>query len=75
MLAQAPDGSRLYRYGATPPVRGTTGDVEALAQYAGQSAGIVTELRPATAIVHELARGAFAALGSVRGYGDDRIAA
>ena len=47
MLAHAPDGSRLYRYGATPAVGGATGDVEALAIYAGQSAGIVNDFLPA----------------------------
>ena len=75
MIAQAPDSSRLYRYGATPPVRGTTGDVEALALYAGQSTGIVTESRPAAEIVHELAHRASAALGIVHVYGETRIAA
>jgi NAD(P)H-dependent flavin oxidoreductase YrpB (nitropropane dioxygenase family) len=75
VIAQAPDGSRLCRYAATPPVRGTTGDVEALALYAGQSTGIVTASRPAAEIVHELAYGASAALGIVHDHGEDRIAA
>jgi nitronate monooxygenase len=75
VLAHAPDGTCLYRYGATPPVRGTSGDVEALALYAGQTAGIVAELQPAAAIVDELARGAAEALGMVHGHGGERIAA
>lgn len=75
VLAHGPDGSALYRYGATPPVRGTTGNVEALALYAGQSTGIITELRPAAAIVEELARGATEALGSEHVPRDARIAA
>jgi NAD(P)H-dependent flavin oxidoreductase YrpB (nitropropane dioxygenase family) len=66
VLAQAPDGSYIGRYDATPPVRGTTGDVEALALYAGQSAALVSELRPAAAIVDELAAGAADAIERVR---------
>jgi nitronate monooxygenase len=62
LVAHAPDGSRLYRYDAGPPVGGTTGDVEALALYAGQSAGIVNDVLPAAAIVEELISGAAQAL-------------
>jgi NAD(P)H-dependent flavin oxidoreductase YrpB (nitropropane dioxygenase family) len=65
LVARAPDGTCLYRYGAETPVPGTTGDVEALAHYAGQSAGIVEEVRPAATIVDELVRGAAEALGTV----------
>jgi nitronate monooxygenase len=54
VVARAPDGNRLYRYGPDPAVGGATGDVEALALYAGQSAGIVRDLLPAPAIVEEL---------------------
>ena len=75
VLAHAPDGSPLIRYGATPPVRGTTGDVEALALYAGQSAGLVADLRPAAAIVDQLAREAARALGAIYAHRDARIAA
>lgn len=62
VVACAPDGRELHRYGADAPVGGATGQVEALASYAGQSAGIVTQLRPAAAIVDELVAGAAAAL-------------
>jgi NAD(P)H-dependent flavin oxidoreductase YrpB (nitropropane dioxygenase family) len=65
VVAYAPDGTCLYRYGAGIPVRGATGDVEALAHYAGQSAGIVRHVRPAAAIVDELVTGAGEALSSV----------
>jgi nitronate monooxygenase len=64
VVARAPDGTRLYRYGAEIPVRRATGDVEALAHYAGQSAGIVQDVRPAATIVDELVRGAAEALRS-----------
>jgi nitronate monooxygenase len=62
VVAHAPDGTCLYRYGANAPVCGTTGNVEALALYAGQSAGIVQDVRPAAAIVDELVAGAVEAL-------------
>jgi NAD(P)H-dependent flavin oxidoreductase YrpB (nitropropane dioxygenase family) len=65
VVARAPDGTGLYRYGAEIPVHGTTGDVEALAHYAGQSAGIVEDVRPAAVIVDELVRGAAQALRCV----------
>jgi NAD(P)H-dependent flavin oxidoreductase YrpB (nitropropane dioxygenase family) len=64
VVAHAADGARLYRYGAETPVRGVTGDVEALAHYAGQSAGMVEDVRPAATIVDELVRGAAEALAS-----------
>lgn len=62
VVAHAPDGTSLYRYGASAPVSGTTGNVEALALYAGQSAGIVQDVRPAAAIVDELVADAAEAL-------------
>jgi nitronate monooxygenase len=62
LIAHGPDGTPLYRYGPEPPLAGTTGDVEALALYAGESAGLVRELLPAAAIVEELVAGAVQAL-------------
>jgi NAD(P)H-dependent flavin oxidoreductase YrpB (nitropropane dioxygenase family) len=64
VVAYAPDGACLYRYGPDPPVGGATGDVEALAMYAGQSAGIVEQIRSAAAIVDELVTGAADVLAS-----------
>jgi NAD(P)H-dependent flavin oxidoreductase YrpB (nitropropane dioxygenase family) len=58
VLAHAPDGRALYRYGLDAPVTGTTGDIEALALYAGQSAGIARHVLPAADIVAELTRDA-----------------
>jgi NAD(P)H-dependent flavin oxidoreductase YrpB (nitropropane dioxygenase family) len=63
VVAYAPDGSCLYRYGPDPALGGATGDVEALALYAGQSAGIVKDVLPAAAIVDGLISGAAQALG------------
>jgi len=75
VLAHARDGSPVQRYAATPPVPGTTGDIEALAMYAGRSTGIVNRQRPAAAIVREFAREAAKALGAVHPDGEDRAAA
>jgi nitronate monooxygenase len=65
VVARVPDGASLYRYGAEIPVRVATGNVEALAHYAGQSTAIVEDVLPAATIVDELVRGAAAALGRV----------
>jgi NAD(P)H-dependent flavin oxidoreductase YrpB (nitropropane dioxygenase family) len=63
LIAQAPDGSPLYRYGLDAALSGTRGDVEALALYAGQSVGIVKDIVPAAAIIDQLINEAAKALG------------
>jgi NAD(P)H-dependent flavin oxidoreductase YrpB (nitropropane dioxygenase family) len=45
------------RFGPVPPTRDSTGAIEAMPFYAGQSAGAVTAIRPAREIVRELATG------------------
>lgn len=45
------------RFGAQPPTRDSTGVIEAMAFYAGQSAGAVAAVQPAGEIVAELAMG------------------
>jgi NAD(P)H-dependent flavin oxidoreductase YrpB (nitropropane dioxygenase family) len=62
VLAHAPDGTPIDRYAATPPMPGVTGDIEALALYAGQSAALIDDLRPAAEIVDRLVFEAAAAL-------------
>lgn len=47
----------VARFGPQPPTRGSTGAIEAMPFYAGQSAGAVTRIEPAAAIVADLARG------------------
>lgn len=44
----------LPRRGTTPPVRGTTGQIEAMALYAGRSVGAVQRVDPAAVIINEL---------------------
>ena len=54
-MASWADGSPVRRYSASLPQPGMTGEVEALALYAGQSAGLVSRLQPAHDIVKEVA--------------------
>jgi NAD(P)H-dependent flavin oxidoreductase YrpB (nitropropane dioxygenase family) len=49
------------RFGPQPPTRDSTGATDAMALYAGQSAGAVRDVRPAAEIVTELAAGISAA--------------
>ncbi len=49
------DGSPILRYSSVLPNSMKTGELEALALYAGQSAGMVTRLQSASEIVKELA--------------------
>ena len=62
VVAHAPDGRALVRYAADAAVAGTTGNVEALALYAGQGAGVARHVLPADEIVAELTRDAARAL-------------
>jgi nitronate monooxygenase len=57
-----PDGHPVERYGDDLPVDGATGETEAWAQYAGQSAGLTDDVRPAGEVVHDLVTAAGRAL-------------
>jgi nitronate monooxygenase len=50
-------GSPVERYSDTIPTRQTTGDLEALALYAGESSAKIDAVRPAAEIVSEIAAG------------------
>jgi len=50
-IATEPDGRRIARYDFPEPFDGVEGDWEAMALYAGQSAGLVGEVKPAAEIV------------------------
>lgn len=54
------------RLGPQAPTRATTGDIAAMALYAGQGVGAVREVRPAAEIVRELTDGAARLLGRQR---------
>jgi len=58
---------RVFRCGDddfAPPVAGMSGDMEAMANYAGQSVGVVRQRQPAGDIVREVAAEAERVLGS-----------
>ena len=54
IAATFPDGEGIPRYATRPPYSGMQGKVEDLALYAGQSSGLISEMRPARVIVREL---------------------
>jgi nitronate monooxygenase len=54
-VAKFPDGRPIIRYSTVMPLADMTGDLEALALYTGQSAGLASRIQPAKEIVRELA--------------------
>jgi NAD(P)H-dependent flavin oxidoreductase YrpB (nitropropane dioxygenase family) len=67
VIAAHPDGTPVRRYGIDEPLAGMSGDLEALAHYAGQSAGVIRAVKPAGAIVRELVEEAESVLGRLAG--------
>jgi nitronate monooxygenase len=55
IVARRADGSAVVRYDYAPPVVGMSGDLEAMANHAGQSAGVIRKRQPAADIVREVA--------------------
>jgi nitronate monooxygenase len=58
VVARSKGGDPIHLYDDTIPLANMTGDVERLALYAGQSVGLVHDIKSASAIVHELAEDA-----------------
>ncbi|MFL5578560.1 MAG: NAD(P)H-dependent flavin oxidoreductase [Gemmatimonadaceae bacterium] len=56
-VARRGDGPALPRYHFAAPTREAAGDVEAMALYAGEGAGLVRAVEPAASIVADLAAG------------------
>jgi nitronate monooxygenase len=56
-VAYRADRSAIRRYHFAAPTREMTGNIEAMALYAGQSVGLVREENPASVIMQELLRG------------------
>lgn len=54
-VARFADGRAVERYSDVIPLPGMTGEVEALALYAGQSVGLISAVRPAREIVADVA--------------------
>jgi len=67
VVASGPDGGPVPRYSDVIPLPETTGSVEALALYMGQSAGLVTRVQPAAEIVEDVRREAEEALQRLSG--------
>jgi len=62
------DGEPIPRYGSDAPRLGASGDVEAMSMYAGQSVGLIDDVRPAGEIVRQLADEAATALKAGGGF-------
>jgi nitronate monooxygenase len=62
VIATDPAGEPLPRYSSTSPRDGIQGDIEALSLWAGQSAGLIEDVRPAGDIVRSIADEAAAVL-------------
>ena len=57
VIAHFPSGEAIVRYEPGAPLVGTTGDIEALSLWAGQSVALANRTQPAAAIVAELVSG------------------
>jgi enoyl-[acyl-carrier protein] reductase II len=57
----AGSGMPIQRFASLPPNASATGDIESMSLLAGQSAGLVNDIRPAAEIVREMVREAEAA--------------
>jgi nitronate monooxygenase len=57
VIAHFPSGEEIVRYEPGAPLLGTTGDIEALSMWAGQSVALVKEPQSAAEIVAELVSG------------------
>jgi nitronate monooxygenase/enoyl-[acyl-carrier protein] reductase II len=58
VVARFADGRPVHLYDDTIPLPGMTGEVEKLALYAGQSVGLVNEVKPVDAIMQEIVQDA-----------------
>jgi len=56
-IARGDDGRPVVRYSSALALEGTTGDIEALSLWAGQSVALAKRTQPAADIVAELASG------------------
>jgi len=54
VIAHFASGEEIVRYEPAPPMAGTTGDIEALSMWAGQSVGLARQTQSAADIVKEL---------------------
>jgi NAD(P)H-dependent flavin oxidoreductase YrpB (nitropropane dioxygenase family) len=71
-LATDPAGETVSRYDSTSPRAVLDGDIEAISLWAGQSVGLIDDVRPVREVVETLAGEAAAALGIAAGSVSDR---
>ena len=57
VIAHLASGEAIVRYEPAPPMAGTTGEIEALSMWAGQSVALARQSQPAADIVAELTSG------------------
>lgn len=62
IIAYDPSGRGILRYSLEDPLIGMSGEVASMALYAGQSAGLTNEEKPAAKILHEMVADAAAIL-------------
>jgi NAD(P)H-dependent flavin oxidoreductase YrpB (nitropropane dioxygenase family) len=62
VIGASPTGANILSHRGSTPVAGTTGDIEALSMWAGQSVGLVRKVQPAAEIVRDISGGADAIL-------------
>ena len=67
VIAHGAGGGPIVRYSSPAPERGMTGDLEALALYAGQSVGLIHQVLPAGEIVRAMAEEAERTLARLGG--------
>jgi NAD(P)H-dependent flavin oxidoreductase YrpB (nitropropane dioxygenase family) len=65
VIAHFVSGDPILRYSPAPPMVGTTGEIEALSLWAGQSVALARQQQPAAEIVAELVANLWAQLASV----------
>jgi hypothetical protein len=54
VIAHFASGDPILRYSTAAPMKGTTGEIEALSLWAGQSVALARQSRPAADIVADL---------------------
>jgi nitronate monooxygenase len=62
LVVKFPNGGGIPRYAITPPFSGMVGKVEDIALYAGQSGGLISDIRSAREIVRDLVEQTIAAV-------------
>lgn len=67
VVATMPDGSEFVRYSSTAIRAELVGDIEAMSMWAGQSVGVINDIRPAGEVVRSLAEEAASVLRAVAG--------